>query len=48
MKPTDALQKTLYDELVGHVKETDLSVPYRNGPYLYYSKSPRANSIPYM
>jgi len=25
MKPTEAFQKTLYDELLSHVKETDLS-----------------------
>ena len=37
MKPTEALQKTLYDELVGHIKETDLTVPFRRGPYMYYS-----------
>ncbi len=31
MKPTEALQKTLYDEMLGRIKETDLSVPYRDG-----------------
>ncbi|MEO7367555.1 MAG: S9 family peptidase [Gemmatimonadaceae bacterium] len=38
MKPTEPLQKTLYDELVGHIKETDLSVPFRRRGYMYYSK----------
>jgi len=28
MKPTEALQKTLYDEMLSHVKETDVNVPY--------------------
>ena len=30
MKPTEALQKTLYDEMLGRIKETDLTVPYRD------------------
>src|SRR6266576_1010807 len=28
MKPTAALQDKLYKEMVGHIKETDSSVPY--------------------
>ena len=35
MKGTEALQETLYKEIVSHVKETDLSVPYRYGGWLY-------------
>jgi len=31
MKPTEALQESLYQEMLGHIKETDLSVPYREG-----------------
>ena len=46
MKPTEALQKTLYDELVGHIKETDLSVPFRRGPYMYYSKIAAGKQYP--
>ncbi len=46
MKPTEALQKTLYDELVGHIKETDLSVPYRRGAYTYYSKVAAGKQYP--
>ena len=46
MKPTEALQKTLYNELVGHIKETDLSVPYRQGPYMYYSKVAAGKQYP--
>ncbi|MEP6913348.1 MAG: S9 family peptidase [bacterium] len=37
MKPTAALQEKLYNEMVGHIKETDDSVPYRRGDYFYYS-----------
>ena len=46
MKPTEALQKTLYDEIVGHVKQTDLSVPYRRGAYMYYSKTETGKQYP--
>ena len=38
MKPTEALQKKLYDEMVSHIKETDVDVPYRQGDYFYYSR----------
>src|SRR5579863_4615942 len=38
MKPTEVLQKKLYDEMVSHIKETDVNVPYRKGDYLYYSR----------
>src|SRR4029077_11222374 len=31
MKPTEPLQKSLYDEMLAHVKETDLSVPFPDG-----------------
>src|SRR6266536_595556 len=31
MKPTEDFQKKLYDEMLGRIKETDLSVPYRLG-----------------
>lgn len=36
---TKALQKTLYDEMLGRIQETDLSVPYRYGNYYYYSRT---------
>jgi oligopeptidase B len=38
MKPTEALQQKLYDEMISHIKETDVNVPYRQGGYLYYSR----------
>ena len=35
MKPTDALQARLYQEMLGRIKQTDAQVPYReNGPLL--------------
>jgi oligopeptidase B len=39
LKPTEPLQKALYDEMLSHVKETDLSVPYRDGGFLYYYRT---------
>lgn len=33
------LRETLYQELVGRIQETDLSVPYRQGDYLYYTRT---------
>src|SRR5580658_2127328 len=46
MKPTEALQKTLYDEMVSHIKETDESVPFREGDYFYYSRTEQARQYP--
>ena len=34
MKPTVELQKKLYDEMVGRIKQTDTQVPYRKKGYL--------------
>lgn len=39
MSHTEALQESLYEEIVGRIKETDFSVPYRKGDYLYYWRS---------
>jgi oligopeptidase B len=39
MKPTAALQDTLFKEMVGHIKETDDTVPYRRGDYYYFSRT---------
>jgi oligopeptidase B len=39
MKPTEGLQKTLYGEMLGRIKETDVEVPYRDGDYFYYSRT---------
>ncbi len=38
MKPTEALQETLYQELVGRIQENDLSVPVRIDDYYYYTR----------
>lgn len=39
MKPTEKLQETIYNEIVGRIKQTDLSVPYKYGAYWYYSRT---------
>jgi oligopeptidase B len=39
MQPTEALQESLYQEMLGRIQETDLEVPYRQGGHLYYSRT---------
>src|SRR3954470_20039486 len=39
MKPTEPLQKKLYDEMLSRIKETDVEVPYREGDYFYYVRT---------
>ena len=46
MKPTEPLQKKLYDEMLGRVKETDVEVPYREGDYFYYMRTEAGKQYP--
>jgi len=46
MKPTDGLQKKLYDEMLGRIKETDVEVPYKDGNYFYYSRTEAGKQYP--
>lgn len=39
MAPTASLQKTLYDEMIGRIKQTDMAVPYLKNGYWYYSRT---------
>jgi len=39
LAPTTELQKTLYDEIVGRIQETDQSAPYRKGAFEYYHRT---------
>ncbi len=48
MSPTKDLQDTLYKEMLGRIKQTDLSVPYRLGGYYYYSRTEEGKQYPYM
>ncbi len=46
MKPTEELQAALYKEMISHIKETDVSVPFRDGPYFYYSRTEQGAQYP--
>jgi oligopeptidase B len=46
MKPTEAFQKKLYDEMLSHVKETDVEVPYKEGDYFYYTRFEAGKQYP--
>jgi oligopeptidase B len=48
LAPTAALQETLYKEMLGRIKQTDLSVPSRIGEYFYYSRTEEGKQYPYM
>ncbi|MFZ0820430.1 MAG: S9 family peptidase [Candidatus Acidiferrales bacterium] len=48
MAPTKGLQDTLYNEMLGRIKQTDLSVPYRLGGYFYYSRTEEGKQYPYL
>ena len=39
MAGTEALQKTIYDEILSHIKEDDVSVPYRDGEWEYLTRT---------
>ncbi|HYX29976.1 MAG TPA: S9 family peptidase [Pyrinomonadaceae bacterium] len=46
MKPTEALQDKLYNEILSHIKQTDVSVPYRWGDYFYYNRTIEGQQYP--
>src|SRR5205807_4766071 len=46
MKPTEALQDKLYKEILSHIKQTDVNVPYRWGDYFYYSRTVEGHQYP--
>jgi oligopeptidase B len=46
MKPTEDLQAKLYDEMLSHIKETDISVPFRDKDYFYYSRTEQGAQYP--
>jgi oligopeptidase B len=39
MKPLRPLQEKLYQEILRKIKQTDLTVPYKHGPYFYYQRT---------
>jgi len=42
-----ALRETLYGEMLARIKQTDLSVPYRRGGFLYYTRTEEGKQYPY-
>lgn len=46
MNPTEKLQKKLYKEIVGRIKKTDMSVPYKLNGFYYYSRYDKGGEYP--
>lgn len=46
MEDTVELRQRLYAELRGRIKEQDLSVPVRRGPFLYYTRTEEGQQYP--
>jgi len=46
MRPREALQRKLYDEMLARIQETDMGVPWRKGPCLYYSRTEQGKQYP--
>ena len=39
LKPTEAFQEKLYQEMLGRIQQTDLSVPYKLRGYFYFTRT---------
>jgi len=46
MRHTKKLQERVYGEILARIRETDLSVPVRRGPWLYYSRTEKGKQYP--
>src|SRR5712691_3493660 len=46
MKPTAPLQEKLYKEMLNHIKQTDVNVPYRWGDDFYYTRTEEGKQYP--
>lgn len=46
MAPQQALQETLYTEIIGRLKQDDASVPYRKNGYWYYQRYETGKQYP--
>ena len=46
MESTKELQAELYAEMLSHIKETDVSVPYRNRGWFYYVRTVEGSQYP--
>lgn len=46
LAPTEALQESLYAEMLGRIQESDLSVPVRYGKWMYLSRTEQGSQYP--
>ena len=46
MAHTEALQEALYREMLARIQETDMDVPYRDGPFEYYARTEQGKNYP--
>jgi len=46
MQPTADQQKKLYDEMLSHIKQTDVSAPYLRDGYYYYNRTEEGLQYP--
>jgi oligopeptidase B len=46
MKETEGLQEKIYDEIVGRIDQTDMSVPYLSDGYYYYTRYEEGKEYP--
>ena len=46
MAPLAGLRDELYQEMLSHIKQTDISVPYRDGSWWYYSRTEEGLQYP--
>jgi oligopeptidase B len=46
MKPLEGFREALYAEMLGRIQQTDLSVPWRQGAFLYYARTEEGKQYP--
>lgn len=46
LKSTEKFQEELYSEIVGRIKQTDMSVPYKDNDYYYYTRYEEGKEYP--
>jgi oligopeptidase B len=47
LRPTEDFQEKLYEEMLGRIQQTDLTVPYRLRGYLYFTRTEEGKQYPY-
>ena len=46
LRPTETFQERLYQEMLGRIQQTDLTVPYRLRGYLYFTRTEEGKQYP--